>query len=308
MCIAHRALGTSHLTLGELAAALTHLQRACSLYDAAHHAAYRFQYGQDIGVAALCYLAWTLWQMGLLDQASAIAAKAIRDARDLAHPHTLVYAICHVQGFMDLFRRSSGELQSYAGHTVSRCKENGFSHWLNCARILEGWGEINGGNLEKGLQTFRLGVAGWQGQGARLWLPFFLMLEAEAYSRTDRRAALTTIEEALTVCKETGEYWPRAELLRVKAGLLRASEDADPNEIETILIQSIEIARKQEARCWELRTACDLARLWQHRGRAADALKLLQPVYDQFTEGFDTPDLQAAKALIRKLKLCRTRR
>jgi predicted ATPase len=308
MCMAHRALGTSYLTLGELAAALIHLQRACSLYDAEHHAAYRFQYGQDIGVAALCYLAWTLWQLGSLDQASAIAAKAIRDARDLAHPHTLVYAVCHVQGFMDLFRRSTDELQSYASHTVSMCRENGFSHWLNCARILEGWGEINSGNFDKGLQTFRLGVAGWQGQGARLWLPFFLMLEAEASSRIDHRAALTAIEEALTVCKETGEYWPAAELLRVKAGLLRASKDVDLQEIEAILVQSLEIARKQEARCWELRTACDLVRLWQRRGRATDGLKLLQPIYDQFTEGFETPDLQAAKTLIRKLKMCRTRR
>jgi predicted ATPase len=135
------------------------------------------------------------------------------------------------------------------------------------------------------------------------------MLEAEAYSRNDRRdAALTAIEEALTVCKETGEYWPLAELLRVKAGLLRASEDVDPHEIEAILVQSFEIARKQKARCWELRTACDLARFWQDRGRAADGLKLLQPIYDQFTEGFDTLDLQAAKTLIRKLKMCRTRR
>jgi predicted ATPase len=209
---------------------------------------------------------------------------------------------------MDLFRRSNGEPQSYASYTVSMCRENGFSHWLNCARILEGWGEINSGNVEKGLQNFRVGVAGWQGQGARLWLPFFLMLEAEASSRTDHRAALTAIEEALTVCKETGEHWPAAELLRVRAGLLRASEDVDLQEIEAILAQSLEIARKQEARCWELRTACDLAGLWQHRGRAADGLKLLQPIYDQFTEGFDTPDLQAAKALIRKLKTCRTRR
>lgn len=135
MCIAHRALGTTHLATGEFAAGLLHLQRAQALYDREHHGSYRYQYGQDIGVAALCYLGWALWLLGDVDQALAIAAETISSAEELSHPHTLVYAICHARGFMDVFRRSCDDMQSYAGFAVSLCTENKFSHWVNCARI-----------------------------------------------------------------------------------------------------------------------------------------------------------------------------
>jgi predicted ATPase len=84
--------------------------------------------------------------------------------------------------------------------------------------------------------------------------------------------------------------------------LLLVTGRAEADEIETILVDGLEIARRQQARCWELRAACDLARLWQDQGQGRKALKLLQSAYDQFTEGFDTADLRNAKALIRGLK------
>jgi predicted ATPase len=93
-----------------------------------------------------------------------------------------------------------------------------------------------------------------------------------------------------------------AEVLRVKAHLLKAVAGAETKEIETILLSSLEIARAQQARCWELRAACDLARLWQAQGRGRDGLKLVQAIYEQFTEGFDTADLREAKALMQDLK------
>src|SRR5262249_28071299 len=105
-CIAHRSLGTTFLAMGEFAAGLPHLERARALYNAERHATYRNQYGQDIGVAALCYQAWVLWLLGYVDQAAAIAAEAMRSAEDLSHPHTIVYAICHARGFIDIFRHS----------------------------------------------------------------------------------------------------------------------------------------------------------------------------------------------------------
>jgi predicted ATPase len=136
-----------------------------------------------------------------------------------------------------------------------------------------------------------------------LWVPFFLTLEAEACAEGDRGdAALQAIEKALSMSKETGERWAMAEMLRVKARLLQATGRAEADEIETILVSSLEIARRQRARCWELRAACDLARLWQGQGRGREALKLLQSIYDQFTEGFGAADLRDAGALIRSLR------
>src|SRR5207248_11099036 len=118
----------------------------------------------------------------------------------------------------------------------------------------------------------------------------------EALSKAgDSDAALQTIEHAIATSKETGEQWAVAEVLRMKAGLL-ANRGAADGEIETLLLESIEIARHQQARCWELRAACDLARLWRRQGRDTEALNLLRSIYDQFIEGFDTSDLLDAKA------------
>src|SRR5262249_42404058 len=101
--------------------------------------------------------------------------------------------------------------------------------------------------------------------------------------------------------KGTGERWAMAEVLRIKARLLKAVAGAETKEIENILLSSLEIARAQQARCWELRAACDLARLWQAQSRGREGLKLVQAIYEQFTEGFDTADLREAKALMQDL-------
>jgi predicted ATPase len=303
LCIAHRMLGTTCVTTGEFATGLHHLERARALYDSAHHPRYRYQYGQDIGAAALCYLSWALWHLGHVDRASEVAAEAMKHAEKLSHPHTLVYTICHARAFIDLFTRRCADAPLYAGLVVSLCTENGFSHWINCGRIFEGWAEICRGEVNQGIELLRAGVAGWKKRGARLWLPIFLTLEAEACAKAGRDdAALELIEEALAIAKDTGERWAIAEVLRVKARLLKAVARAEAGEIETILVNSLEIARAQQARCWELRTSCDLARLWQGQGRGREGLKLVQAIYEQFTEGFDTADLREAKALMQDLK------
>ena len=157
--------------------------------------------------------------------------------------------------------------------------------------------------VAKGLETIRAGIFGWKKEGARLWLPMFRRLEAEACAKAgDLEAGLQAIEEALAVSKETGECWELAEVLRVKARLLQSVGQAKAEDIETLLLNSLGIARAQQARCWELRASCDLARLWQSRGQPRKALNLLGLVYGQFTEGFDTADLREAKTLMRRLR------
>src|SRR5262249_60513254 len=124
----------------------------------------------------------------------------------------------------------------------------------------------------------------------------------KAYAKASRGdAALVVIEEALALAKDTGERWAMAEVLRVKAHLLKVA-GAETKEIEMILLSSLEIARAQQARCWELRAACDLARLWQAQGRGREGLKGVQAVYEEFTEGYDTADVREAEALVQNLK------
>jgi predicted ATPase len=186
---------------------------------------------------------------------------------------------------------------------VSICNENGFSHWANFGRILDGWTSIRAGEVDCGMEVLQEGIGGWQKAGARVWLPMFLVLEADTYARSGRNEiALQTIERALDLCEETGERWAVAEVLRKKAAILQSTGRATYQEAEAILLKSLEIARHQQALSWQLRTSCDLARLWQRRRRTQAGLKLLQSVYDQFIEGFDAPDLQDARKLLRNLR------
>jgi predicted ATPase len=305
--------------LGEFAAALDHLKLARMLYDSERDAGYHqfgqdsgtserhagyHQFGQDIGASALCYLSWALWHLGYVDQASDAATEAMKLAEKLSHPYTLVYTICHARGFMDLFRRRCEDTSSYAGLVISICEENGFSHWANCGVILDGWAAVCAGHLDRGMTVLQEGIVRWQKVGARIWMPMWRILEAETYLKAGRyEASLRAIEQALAEGESIGERWATAEGLRIKARiLLSARNDKNYREIEAILLNSLEIAQRQQARCWQLRTSYDLARLWQRRGRNKKALKLLQSAYDQFTEGFDTPDLLDAQELLRNLR------
>ena len=303
LSVAHRIMGTTYATKGEFAAALPHLKQARSLYDPQHGTPLQYQYGQDVGAAALCYLSWALWHLGSVDQASQVAADAVKRAEELSHPHTQAFTICHARGMIDIFRRSSEDMRSYAGSVVSLCQEHGLSHWMACGRILEGWATVSEGEIDRGIELLRAGVAAWREAGARLWLPLFLVLEAQACDKAGRNeAALGAIEQAIATAEETGEHWCLAEILRIKAGLLSATGRLG-DQAEILFTRSLEIARNQQARCWELRAACDLASLWQSKGRAEEALQLLQPVYVQFTEGFDSADLQHAKRILDGLQL-----
>jgi len=299
LCLAHRALGTTYFTMGQFSAARKQLERARGLYDPNHHLRFRFQYGQDIGTTAMCYLSWALWHLGYVDQASQLASKAVNRAEEISHPHTLVYTLCHARGMMDVFRRQSDETKSYAGVVTSLCSEHAFPFWAAGGQIFGGWAAINRGEVDGGVDELIRGLAAWRKTGARLWLPIFLALEAEGHFKAGRdQAAFHSIEQALATSDVTGERWAIAEILRVNANLLLTTGRGKAEEVEEALIESLEIARQQQAKSWELRSATSLARLWRDQGKPQQARELLAPVYGWFTEGFDTRDLKEAKALL----------
>lgn len=301
LCVAHRIMGTTYTTKGEFAAALPHLEQARLLHDPRH--SLQYQYGQDVGAAVLCYLSWALWHLGFIDQATLVAAEAVKRAEELPHPHTQVFTICHARGMMDIFRQRSEDMESYARSVVSLCREHGFSHWMACGRILEGWATVNRGEIDRGIELIGAGVAAWREAGAGLWLPLFLTLLAEAFAKAgSNEAALPVIDQAIAIAEQTGERWCMAEILRIKAGLLSATDRAS-DQAEILLAKSLDIARGQRARCWELRAACDLALLWQCKDRAKDALLLLRPAYAQFTEGFESADLRHARLILDDLEM-----
>jgi predicted ATPase len=242
-------------------------------------------------------LCWALWHLGYVDQAAAVAVEAKTRAEASSHPFTLAYTICHAHGMMDIFRRCPEDTRSYANTVISICTEHDFPFWAAGGRILDGWAIACQGKADEGIEKLDEGLAAWRKTGARLWLPIFLALKAEAHARAGRSdIALNIIEEALAISDETGERWAVAEVLRIKAGLAAA------DEIEDLLVESLETGRRQQALSWQLRTACDLAHLWQGQGRTKEALTLLQSIYGQFTEGFGTADLIHAAVLLESLR------
>jgi predicted ATPase len=260
LCMAHRAMGTTLLNSGDFVASLRHLNQAQELYDPNQHSTLRHKYGQDIGTAALCYLSWALWHLGDHERAEAMACEAVRRANELSHPHSIVYAAAHARGFMDIFSRRTDNLQSCADLIITLSAERNFSHWINCGRILHGWAAVCCDEFDRGIDEILSGIAGWQRTGSRLWLPMFWTLAAEAFAKSGHaQNAARAIDQALNASRETGETWALAEILRVKAQICEVLGNTVGNDVEDLLRTSLQIARRQSARSFESRVACDLA-------------------------------------------------
>jgi predicted ATPase len=145
------------------------------------------------------------------------------------------------------------------------------------------------------------GLANYQATGTVLDLPWYLGILAEAYGSANRTdAGLDTIAEALAIAAKAGYY--EAELHRLKGELLRQHTVSNVFQVETCFQQALDIACRQQAKSLELRAAMSLARLWQQQGKRTEARELLASIYGWFTEGFDTADLQEAKALLGQLE------
>jgi predicted ATPase len=146
------------------------------------------------------------------------------------------------------------------------------------------------------------GLAAWHATGAAVFRPYGLALLAAASAQMRQvEEGLTLLAEALAVTNEKGERRWEAELYRLQGELLLARDTGQDTEAETCFRQALDIARRQQAKSWELRAAMSLARLWQRQGKRVEARELLAPVHGWFTEGFDTADLQEAKALLEEL-------
>ena len=165
------------------------------------------------------------------------------------------------------------------------------------ATLYGGWVQVQRGDLEQGTETLRRGFAEWS-QGFVVLRPYWKSYLAEALARAGRvDEGLALLAEGLEQVERTHERWSEAELWRLEGELLLQRGD-DHKAVESCLRQAIDVARHQEARSWELRATTSLARLLGSQGRATEAREILAAIYGWFTEGFDTPDLRDAAALL----------
>jgi predicted ATPase len=287
--------------LGEFAVAREHLEQGMALYDPPQHRSHAFLYGYDSGVHGLSFGAWALWYLGCPDQALRRNHDALTLAQELSHPFSLAFALAFA-AWLHQLRREGQAAQERAAAAIALSTEQGFPFWGAWGTILRGSALAEQGQSAEGIAQMRQGIAAWRATGAELQRPYYLALLAEAYGKTGHaEEGLHVLAEALTAVHKTGERQHEAELYRLK-GELRLKQDVpDEQEAESCLRQAVDVARQQQAKSLELRAAMSLSRLWQHQGKRVEARELLAPVYGWFTEGFDTFDLQEAKALLETL-------
>jgi len=307
---AHMTLGLSLCIRGELAAAYAHFAQGSALYVPASHRALVTHYGPDLGVFVRCFAALSLWLLGVPEQALAQMHEAHTLAQELSHPYSLAFALQHVTRLYQ-WRRDVLATLTWTETMMALCAEHGFGQYFSYGRLLHGWALMVQGQGDKGLDQMRQSLTAYEATGAAIWRPYFLAMLAEGYGQAGAvDEGLHALAEALTTVQNTGERVWEAELHRLKGELVLQARRQSPEpggdlshteEAEASFHQALTVARSQQARALELRTAMSLARLWQQQGKRAEAHQLLAEIYDWFTEGFDTADLREARALLQAL-------
>jgi tetratricopeptide (TPR) repeat protein len=298
---AHHALGRAHAFLGDWAMARTHMEQAIAHYNVTEHREHAYLYGgYDPCVSCLGYAAQSLWMLGYPDQALQRGREALTLARDLSHPASLAQAQVLV-ALHHQFRRDVNETLKLAEALQGHAADHGLLFYLAAAAVLRGWALVQLGHLEEGTVQIRQGFETGGPTRAHLRAHSLIIL-ADAHGKgEDFTEGLGVLAEALTVAEETGALFYEPEMYRLKGAFLLALNPENPAQAEACFRQAIAIARHHQAKSPELRATMSLARLWQGQGRRDEARVALAAIYDTFTEGFTTPDLMDAAALLNSL-------
>jgi predicted ATPase len=203
-----------------------------------------------------------------------------------------------------VFARDVATVCAYGADCVALSSEHGFAGWVAVGRILQGWTVAQKGQAMTGIARIRDGLAAFEATGQRLHKPLHLALLAEALALAGKiEEGLATLDDALAETAVSGVRGWDAEIHRLRGELTCRQPHPDPAKAEDSFRTALAIAREQGTRGYGLRAAASLAQLWGAQGRRGEARDLLAPLYDSFTEGFDTADLKDAKALLDELRI-----
>jgi predicted ATPase len=299
--IAHYALGSTRLWLGELPAARLHLEAGIARYTPDQRHAPVFRIGHDPGVACQFYTAQILWLLGYPDQALVRLHKTMTLAHKLAHPYSLAWVLCRAAIFFQ-FCRDVPAVYEQAEAAVILSTEQGATQWAAQGTLFRGWALAMQGQGEVGMAQVRQGITAVRATGQTLAVPYFCTVLAEVCAHLGQTEdGLQALAEAHTLVQQHEERYWEAEVCRLRGVLLLKQPGIPQAEAEAWLQRALNVARRQEAKSLELRAAMSLARLWQQQDTRGEAHELLAPIYGWFTEGFDTADLQEARALLDEL-------
>ena len=299
MAFASRMMGLTLWAMGEFAAARPHLERAVELYAPGQGNATDLRYSQDHAVWALSMLALALWSLGYPDQADEAATRSLSWARDIRHAMTTGFAFSF-SSILNGLRADPQREGSHSDEALAYCVEHDLKAYLPWAQFYQGVTMARRGAERQGIDLMRAGMTGAEKISMKMHWPAHLAYLASAHAGAgEPEVGLSLLDEAIEVAENTEERAFEAELHRLRGDLLIRC--GRTSEAEPEFDRALTIARRQQARMWELRAALSLGRLDRDQGHTTKAHQLLAPIYGWFTEGFDTPDLKAAKTLLDEL-------
>jgi len=300
---AHHELWANLSALGEFTSAWTHLEQGFALYDPQKHKHHALLYGgHDPGVCCGYHAAIVLWLLGYPDRALQRSQEALALARELSHPYSTTHALFWA-AWLHHYRGDEEVVQARVEEGMTLATEQGFPRWVGRGTVMRGWFLVEQGQKEAGIMQMLEGMAVRRATAAAVRdETYYAVLLGEAYMKAGQSVeGLNTVTGAIAKASRTQSRTYEAELYRIKGELFLRQATTDEEQAERCFQQAIDVARFQQAKSWELRAAMSLSRLWYEQGRKAEARQLLEEIYGWFTEGFETADLKAARALLEEL-------
>ncbi len=298
--VAGMVLAGARLHLGRITEANAHFAEIIAAHDPDQLLHLQESHGSNYAAHARAWQAHALWCLGYPQQAQKRGIDAVKLAQDLDQPfnQALVSAYLALLQQLSADEAVAREHAEYAHALASKYQAPYYRDW---AAILVSYALASEQPDEERIGRLRGSIVAFKASSARLRLPYYLALLTQVYGKAGRaEEGLASIDEALAEARAHNERWWDAELHRLRGELL-LMHGADASDVEAAFLRAIDIARAQQARSLELRATMSLARLWIAQNRPADARRRLGDVYAWFTEGFDTPDLQAARLLLAQL-------
>ena len=299
LVLGHFSSARDLMFAGRFALSRSHLDEVLTLDDPISHHSVINHAGIHPRLSSQGWLGIVLFCLGYPDEGFAQSSGAVAEARGLAHPPSLATSLSLNARLLSLVGDNAA-LDERTDELVAVASEQGFPFWRAQGTIFRGWVKVENGDVAEGISLLRSGSAAFRATGAELWMPHYIALLARACEIAGQiEEAVGLLDDALQTVERTGERWFAAELNRHKGEVLL--QQGDTEAAEELYLIALSTAREQEAKMWELRAAGSLARLHGDQGHRAEARDFLAPVYGWFTEGFGTPDLKEAKALLDEL-------
>jgi predicted ATPase len=295
-------MGSTLLLTGDIGEGRAHYDQAIALYDPVQHRPLATRLGQEVGVAILSFRSLALWLLGYPEAAFADLAQALKHARKIGQAATLMYALVHTTMFVHVPCGNYVSAKPALDEVIALADEKRAPFVKALAMLNRSWILSLTGKASEAIQMFTSWIGAYRSTGATIYAPLHLSLFARVKAELGEfDDAWRYMDEAMTAIETSNERWFEAEAYRIAGQIVLLSPEPNAAKAQTYFERALQIARQQRAKSWELRAAMSMARLWRDQGRSQQALELLAPVYEWFTEGFGTRDLKDAKALLEQL-------